>query len=871
MPQVLFLVFMLTGATSLIFQVVWTRLLLLSVGTTPTAMSVVLAAFMGGMAIGAILAGRWLTRYDSVRTYAWLEGWAGLYGLATPALLVLVDAAPIGVQIVVATALLLPATIAMGASLPVLSRALGEGADRPAVTVGFLYAANTLGAVAGPLLGVFALFPVLGLHRTLVTAAIVNLAVCALLLILRAGRPSDALARTPPVEDRALARTPPVEEGAHAGATVLVALAGSGAAAMVYEVAWSRTLSMAFGSSIYGVSIMLSMFLLGLAGGSWIASLVLARLRRAPSSLALAWLLVGSSTTAFISLHLGRVLPFTFLELFRDLPNSPAGVHAIQVILSLALMLPTTLCLGAMLPTAVAIVGGRSQVGRSVGRLYSANLLGSSAGAVGASLLLVASVGIEASVRMAALGALFVALVLVARQPRFRVATAAGAALSVMVILTLDGTPARLAQTFGMYAVAPQYVPYDANGMRQVLSVHELLYYEDGPTATVAVQRVDKYHLLKINGKTDASNGATDVQTQTLVGHLPLMVTDAERVAVVGWGSGMTVGAALTHPVDTVDAYEIEPAVVEASRFFEPGNGSPLPHNGDPLSDPRLTMILGDARGELRRQTVPYDVIINQPSNPWLTGVANLFTRDFFELLASKLAPTGVVCQWVQTYGMSEQATRTLMATFRSVFPHVVTFTDRDLIMLGSFEPIRFSAPRLRERFRNPRIRASLRFAFVEYPADLIVKLGLDDHGMDAFAAGAPLNTDDNMRIELAAPRTLYADHQDAIYAALAEHPAMPLDLVTNYDSEAEVSLELAASFFTDGRDDDALAHAEHALALDPSFDGLKLLGQIAHRQGDTGRARNAWSLALAMGGDDAGRAFVRGLLQSLDVAVLSN
>ncbi len=528
MPQVLFLVFMLTGATSLIFQVVWTRLLLLSVGTTPTAMSVVLAAFMGGMAVGAIVAGRWLTRYDSVRTYAWLEGWAGLYGLATPALLALVDAAPIGVQIVVATALLLPATIAMGASLPVLSRALGEGADRPAVTVGFLYAANTLGAVAGPLLGVFALFPVLGLHRTLVTAAIVNLAVCALLLVLRAGRPSDALARTPPVEDRALARTPPVEdhalartppveEGAHPGATVLVALAGSGAAAMVYEVAWSRTLSMAFGSSIYGVSIMLSMFLLGLAGGSWIASLVLARLRRPPSSLALAWLLVGSSTTAFVSLHLGRVLPFTFLELFRELPNSPAGVHAIQVILSLALMLPTTLCLGAMLPTAVAIVGGRSQVGRSVSRLYSANLLGSSAGAVGASLLLVASIGIEASVRMAALGALFVAFVLVARQPRFRVATSAGAALLVMVMLTLDGTPARLAQTFGMYAAAPQYVPYDAHGMRQMLSVHELLYYEDGPTATVAVQRVDKYHLLKNNGKTDASNGATDVQTQTLV------------------------------------------------------------------------------------------------------------------------------------------------------------------------------------------------------------------------------------------------------------------------------------------------------------------------------------------------------------------
>ena len=441
--------------------------------------------------------------------------------------------------------------------------------------------------------------------------------------------------------------------------------------------------------------------------------------------------------------------------------------------------------------------------------------------------------------------------------------TAAGTALGVMVMLTLDGTSARLVQSFGIYASAPSYLPYDEQGMRQVLSVHELLYYEDGPSATVAVQRVDKYRLLKINGKTDASNGATDVRTQTLVGHLPLMMTDAKRVAVVGWGSGMTVGAALTHPITTVGAYEIESAVVEASRFFEPGNGSPLPHNGAPLDDPRVTMIIGDARGELRRQTEPYDVIINQPSNPWLTGVANLFTRDFFELLAAKLAPDGVVCQWFQTYGMSEEATRTLIATFRSVFPHVVTFADRDLIMLGSRQPIRFSLPRLRNRFADPKVRASLRFAFVNYPADLIVKLGLDEEGVAAFTTGAPLNTDDNMRIELAAPRTLYADRKEAIYAALAEHLPMPLDLVDGDDSRAAVSLELAASYFTAGEDD-------AALALEPSFDGLKLLGQIAQRQGDTHRARNAWSLALAMEGDAGSRAFVQGLLQSLDATALS-
>ena len=864
MSQILLLVFLLTGATSLIFQVVWTRLLLLSIGTTPMAMSVVLGAFMGGMAIGSAVAGRWLVRYDPIRTYAWLEGWAGVYGLATPLLLSLVDRVPLGAQIALATMLLLPATVAMGASLPVLSRALGEGAERPAVRVGVLYTANTVGAVAGPLVAVFALFPWLGLNLTLVLAAVLDLLVCALLLALRT-RWNDTRADIEPSSlSPGVGMAPGPDLGPGLDLGVFSALAASGAAAMIYEVAWSRTLSMAFGSSIYGVSIMLSMFLLGLAGGSGLASAVLSRLRAAPTAFVLAWLLVGSASTAFVSLHLGRVLPFTFLELFRQLPNSPTGVHTIQVALSLAMMLPTTLCLGAMLPTAVAVLGGRQQIGRTVARLYAANLVGSSLGAVAASGLLVASVGIEASVRLAALGALFVAFVWFVRQPRMPILSATSTAMLVMVMLTLDGTPARLVQTFGIYASAPQYLPYDEEGIRRVLSVHELMYYEDGPTATVAVQRVDKYRLLKINGKTDASNGATDVQTQTLVAHLPLMMTDAKRVGIVGWGSGMTVGAALTHPIASVDAYEIEPAVIEASRFFEPGNESSLPHNGAPLDDPRVNVIIGDARGELRRQTEPYDVIINQPSNPWITGVSNLFTKDFFELLDAKLAPGGIVCQWFQTYGMSEEATRSLVATFRSVFPHVVTFTDRDLIMLGSREPIEFSAPRLRQRFSDPNVRASLRFAFVEYPADLVVKLGLDERGVAAYAAGAPLNTDDNMRIELSAPRTLYTDEKEAIYAGLAAYPPMPLDLVTGYDSEAEVALELAASYFTAGDDEAALVHAEHALALEPSFEGLKLVGQIAKRAGDVHRARNAWSLALAMGGGDGSRAFVRGLLQSL-------
>ena len=181
------------------------------------------------------------------------------------------------------------------------------------------------------------------------------------------------------------------------------------------------------------------------------------------------------------------------------------------------------------------------------------------------------------SVQFGVLVALGLALVITLRLPESHPRTLGATVLAGILVLTLDGGARRLVLSFGLYHGAPGYVAHDDQGIRNLLASHELLFYRDGPTASVAVQRVDRYVLMKINGKTDASTGAGDIETQTLLGHLPLMaVPRAERVAVVGFGSGMTAGAVLTHPVRQVDAFEIEPAVVEASRYFEPINGRPL-------------------------------------------------------------------------------------------------------------------------------------------------------------------------------------------------------------------------------------------------------------------------------------------------------
>ncbi len=843
--------FFLSGLAALIFELVWTRLLLLSIGATATAVGVVLAAFMGGMAMGSAFAGkRRVARLDPVVAFAALEGFVGIYALLSPPLLDrIASVARPEIQFLLALLALLPATIAMGASLPVLVRAFAHSHEPAAVGIGRLYAANTAGAVLGPLLAVFWFFPTVGLRATLWVGASIDFLVCFGLLL------AKRRLGLGPIESEDLAR-----ERASVPLPLLATVGLSGASAMVYEVAWSRTLSMVYGSSVYGVSIMLATFLLGIAIGSALTARFLKRRREGDARARLAKALVLSATFAFASLLAARSLPFLFLNFYSSFEGSAGTLFFSQFVIAALLVLPCTVALGATLPLAVDALPKSSDLGGQVARIYSANLAGSALGALSASALLFASLGIEFSIRAAAIAALSMAIVLLARSPKFSIAAGAGAGSAILLILALDPSGGRGAMSFGLYSGARAYARLDAGKLRELVAAHQLLFYRDGPTASVAVTQIDRFRLLKINGKTDASNGPGDLQTQLLIGHLPFLAIDAKRVGVVGWGSGMTVGAVLRHPVERVDAFEIEPAVIEASRFFEP-------ENGNPMEDPRLELVLGDARRELRRDERPYDVIINEPSNPWLTGVANLFTLDFFEIAASRLTENGVLCQWFHLYGMSEDSTRSLIATFRRVFPHVVAFKDRDLILIGSRKPVSISVERLNQLYQSKEISEGLARAGLKYPSDLLVSMRLDGRGVEAFAKDAPLNTDDNMRLELRAPRTLYRDDVDSILAAMRKHRPDIVSHLTDMPSEAWVRSELAASFFTSGELDAALENAERSVALTASFEGQKLLGQILQQLGRKSEARAALEGALDAGGDPEGRRFVEAMLRSLSIS----
>ena len=843
------LTFFISGLAALIFELVWTRLLLLSMGTTATAVGIVLGAFMSGMALGSALSGYpRLEKLNPVLTFAALEAFIGIYALASPTILGAVGSVSgQELRFFLAIVSLLPATVAMGASLPVLVRALSASSasgDAIAVSLGTLYTANTAGAVLGPLLAIFWFFPSVGLTATLWVGAGLDFLVATSLVVAHRRFPSPSVHAV---------------EGKQSPVSwlVLATVAISGAGAMVYEVAWGRTLSMVYGSSIYGVSIMLSTFLLGISLGAGLASYLL---HRHPTTHPLARLsktLVASATLAFFSLIIARSLPFLFLNFYTSIEARESTLFLSQFIIAALLMLPSTMALGATLPLAADALP-KPRTSAHVAKLYSWNLMGSAFGAITASVVLLASLGVEFTIRGAAVIALGMAILLLARSGRFSVPTAAMAGSFILIILALDPSGARVVKSFGVYSGARTYASYEIGQLRDIVASHELLYYRDGATATVAVQQIESFRLLKINGKTDASNGTGDVATQLLLGHLPFLLKDAKRVGVIGWGSGMTVGAVLQHPVELVDAFEIEPAVIEASRFFEP-------LNGQPLDDERIELILGDARNQLQRRERTYDVIISEPSNPWITGVSNLFTKDFFEIAAKRLEPDGLLCQWFHLYGMSEELTRSLIATFREVFPHVIAFQDRDLILIGGRNPLELSLERLDALYRNPVIQESLTRAEMQYPSDVLASMTLDANGTAAFSDGTRLNTDDNMYLELQAPRSLYRDNIEAILTSMRKYPPDVLAHLTDVESEAKVRLELAASYFTAERLEEALVQTEAAVAIESSFEGQKLRGQVLQQLGRHDEAKAALQQALEAGGDDAGCRFVEAMLRALD------
>lgn len=798
--------FLLSGATALTYEVVWMRMLTLVFGATTLSVGTVLACYMAGLALGSWF---WSKRADAtdkpLRLYSLLELGVAIAALLTPLLFALVQmiyrrlfvggledfsALSLVRFFLCLPALLLP-TFLMGGTLPILARFYTQSMAHIGRGAGDLYAVNTLGAVLGTMLAGFWMVPCFGVRGTLYVAVIINLllAVCAYVLSLKA--PSLEVHRESQgtTEPKTKNQNPAIK-------TALCGFALSGAAAMILEVTWTRALVQIFGNSTYAFTTMLACFLIGLALGAALCGRFIDR--AAHPLFVFAMLQVAVAAWSAAATPLIEYLPDVFLQAFARWGGDFKTQTTVQFVVCCLLMLPATLALGAIFPTVTKIFSKESDgAGRSVGVPYAANTIGTVFGSLLAGFVLLPQLGIEVSILIGVLLNLAVcaALLRSARQPLSSL-TAHPQLVSIAVLLTVLAGARLLVMRLdprvmssGVYMYADKFLETPAS-LREEVEIKDILMYREGygsslaviqlkPPPELLIQRpeLQGYIALQANGKTDASTG--DLSTQRALAHLPLLLKpQARRVLIVGLASGCTVGSALLHPIEKLDCVEIEPAMIEAARYFKQWN-----HNC--LNDKRLKIHLQDARNFMAMTNQTYDVITAEPTNPWIAGVNNLFTREYFLDCQQRLNQGGIMAQWFPAYNFNEEELKSALGTFQSVFPHVTVWAfphiRTDFFAIGSNEPLPFDAAQLMARLRGP-IQSDMQAMQTTDLWRFSGALLFDENAIKQFCRDARLNTDENPLLEFSTPRHLHDTNSwfTALQAAYEAGKGSRLDLKTN-------------------------------------------------------------------------------------------
>ena len=808
----LYACFFASGAAGLILEVVWSKYLSFLLGNSIYGVSTVVAAFLGGLGIGASLGGRLAARArEPLLLYARLELIVAVLGLLSP--LAYLAARPIFallnglflghgaaflfLRFLVLFAALLVPTIAMGASLPLLvSDFARRDAKGSTPAVARLYAVNTAGAVAGVAAAGFLAIPALGLWKTAALAAAIDLAVVLAILFARPPAPfapaKEGTAAEPEPDVRGAKSSGAPREAPAFARWILPIFAISGFTAILYEIAWTRILAVPFGGMVYAFSAILAIYLVGIALGASAAARLL-RYVKAPVALFGVLQVLLAAAVALGSRLFDR-LPHWEATAIAASMGSTWRLLLGEVGIAARIILPASLALGALFPTAVAVYQlKRREAGASVGTIYAANTIGSIAGSLLTAFLLIPWIGTLRSILLAAglNAAIGIAAVLagegrpILRRSAAAIFATAAVAFAALAMPTWNAERMslgliRLLRSHWYGGESLTHRTIDAIGTSPTLE--RLLFYKEGRAAAVAVIESGARRALLINGKTDATTGVgEDMAQQVLVGQLPLvmLLADGKDVCVVGYGSGVTTHAVLTHPIRDVLTIELEDAVIEAAPQFRADAG-------DPLADPRSRLLIEDAGTYLRSTRRAYDVIISEPSNLWIAGMADLFTRDFYRTAASKLRPGGIFCQWVQCYQTSPATVQTIFRTLAVRFPHgQLFFVDKsaDLIILASPDrEVSLDLDRLAKAWSRPEVARDFARVGVESLADLLRYYRGRLDRVAAEAGPGPINTDDNGWLEHRAPF-------DLLSGATSEHEMA---------WSSDVAADLAASIVSD-------------------------------------------------------------------------
>jgi spermidine synthase len=779
-PAALLALFAASGCAALIYQIVWLERLALAIGSSAASLGVVLGTFMGGLGLGSLIASRLRESASPLRLYGLIELALGALGIVTLFGIPLLGGAyaalagggawSLGVRLLVAGVALLPATLLMGATLPVIAACVGSG-SRGAARLGWLYAANTAGGVLGAVAAAFWLLRAHDAHVATYVAAALNLAVAAAAAAL-ARRPAPASAEA--VEAAASAA------GANGVGAVYAAAAVSGMTALAAEVLWTRHLSLLLGGTVYTFALILAVLLLGLGLGSAAGAALGKRLDpRIALAACQALLALAMAAAAYA---LARSLPFWPLDV--TLPTAAVVALQLDLLRVTYVVLPAAVLWGASFPLALgAAIRGGEAPRRAIGRLYAANTAGAIAGALATTFVLVAAVGSQLTqqimiVASAAAAALLLAgyAGLEARRPRRAAAVAAASALAAVTVPALP----------------PELVAYGRFLPTRGVDAN-VVYVGEGVTASIAVTEEPNGTLTYHNaGKTQASTYPQDMRLQRMLGHLTTLIPAQPRsVLVIGLGAGITAGAVSLDPaVERVVVAELEPLVAAvAAEFFGL-------HNYDVVASDKVEIRIDDGRHLLATTDERFDAITSDPLDPWVKGAAALYTREFWQLCKQRLNDGGVVTVFVQLYETTEDAVRSELETFVDVFPNAAVFantvegTGYDLVLVGrnGGEPI--DVARLTHRLERrdyARVADSLRAVGFDSALDLLSTFTADAASLEPWLVGAELNTDRNLRLQYLAGEGLNVLAAGEIFAALdSAGRSVPPKLFTGTPAQLE-------------------------------------------------------------------------------------
>jgi len=838
--RTILVLFFLSGACGLVYEVVWMRMLTLIFGATAFATSTILASFFAGLALGSFSFGRIVDRRarNPLALYAVLEGGVGVFAFVMPFLMAGLTTTyvavarrwPLGyyeinlVRFALAfLVLVIPATL-MGGTLPVIVKFFAEKRERLGWDIGQLYAVNTFGAVVGTFLAGFFLILFLGVRETAWAAGTVNLLIAGAVWVIggRVGSGEGArdTAAAEVRDELPAGGAPPVSAGA--ARLALWAVGISGFSALALEVLWTRSLVFFLDNSTHAFTTILTAFLLGIAIGSAIVAGFVDRWKRPLSGLGVLEVLIGVSAVLAVP-----VLNHSSPVLQRMADVTPDAMllwkwTGMRFLTSLSVMLVPTILMGMAFPLAARIYArSLDAVGTALGEVYSLNTICGVVGSVAAGFLLIPLIGMRTSILLIAAASVLLGAVLVSSDP---------AADRPRRLKTL-GAMGVLTAAVGVFYASIGKAPLTSYIER--MDAQHVLSYDEGIGATVKVFEDSLgARYVSIDGFPVAGTSLGLYDAQKALSNLPMMLTpvDSPRVNIVGFGAGGTSWGILQYGVRKIDCVELVPAVLDAAKWFPEVNHGVI-------GQPRYNVIRGDGRNYALVTDQTYDVISIDATSPKMAGNGSLYTVEFYRLLAQRLSDQGLVAQWLPFHLLSDSEMRMTARTFLQVFPHSTLWFSpirHHAVLIGTKQPLRIDYQALARKLQLPGVRSELGPMNVTSPIDFLGLFAMGEDALAAYADSARINTDDHPYLEFAPAMAYFVSRAYIVRNLLAIREAResPLRLLTDTGRTPEERAGVAAQvrlrfqatqhsisgdvYYYVGQIDRARAEYDQALLTDP-------------------------------------------------------